>query len=45
MKERGIRVRGMEADFRLTVLELMVYPAIHEIWKWHFELKRAVGPA
>ena len=29
------------------VLELLVYPAIYEIWKWHFELKqgRAVqGP-
>jgi Cu(I)/Ag(I) efflux system membrane protein CusA/SilA len=23
------------------VLELVVYPAIYEIWKWHFELKRA----
>jgi len=22
------------------VLELVVYPAIYEIWKWHFELKR-----
>ena len=29
------------------LLELLVYPAIYEIWKWHFELKqgRAVpGP-
>ena len=25
------------------VLELVVYPAIYEIWKWHFEMKR--GPA
>jgi Cu(I)/Ag(I) efflux system membrane protein CusA/SilA len=23
------------------VLELVVYPAIYEIWKWHFEMKRA----
>jgi Cu(I)/Ag(I) efflux system membrane protein CusA/SilA len=22
------------------VLELVVYPAIYEVWKWHFELKR-----
>ena len=27
------------------VLELVVYPAIYEIWKWHFEMKRArAGP-
>jgi Cu(I)/Ag(I) efflux system membrane protein CusA/SilA len=29
--------------FTSFVLELVVYPAIYEIWKWHFELKR--GPA
>ena len=23
------------------LLELLVYPAIYEIWKWHFELKAA----
>ena len=23
------------------VLELVVYPAIYDIWKWHFEMKRA----
>jgi Cu(I)/Ag(I) efflux system membrane protein CusA/SilA len=28
--------------FTSFVLELMVYPAIYEVWKWHFELKRAV---
>jgi Cu(I)/Ag(I) efflux system membrane protein CusA/SilA len=22
------------------VLELLVYPAIYEIWKWHFELRQ-----
>jgi copper/silver efflux system protein len=27
--------------FTSFVLELVVYPAIYEIWKWHFELKRA----
>jgi len=27
--------------FTSFALELVVYPAIYEIWKWHFELKRA----
>ena len=27
------------------VLELVVYPAIYEIWKWHFGLKRELGLA
>jgi len=27
--------------FTSFVLELVVYPAIYEIWKWHFELKHA----
>ena len=27
------------------VLELVVYPAIYEIWKWHFEMKRARAEA
>ena len=27
------------------VLELVVYPAIYEIWKWHFELKRGHAEA
>jgi Cu(I)/Ag(I) efflux system membrane protein CusA/SilA len=26
--------------FTSFVLELIVYPAIYEIWKWHFALKR-----
>ena len=26
--------------FTSSVLELAVYPAIYEIWKWYFELKR-----
>ena len=31
--------------FTSFVLELVVYPAIYEIWKWHFEMKRAhAGP-
>jgi len=25
--------------FTSFLLELMVYPAIYEVWKWHFELK------
>jgi Cu(I)/Ag(I) efflux system membrane protein CusA/SilA len=27
--------------FTSFVLELVVYPAIYEVWKWHFEMKRA----
>jgi AcrB/AcrD/AcrF family len=27
--------------FTSFVLEFVVYPAIYEIWKWHFEMKRA----
>jgi Cu(I)/Ag(I) efflux system membrane protein CusA/SilA len=27
--------------FTSFVLELVVYPAIYETWKWHFEMKRA----
>ena len=26
---------------RLTLLELLVYPVIYEVWKWHFEMKRS----
>ena len=26
--------------FTSFVLELLVYPAIYEIWKWNFELRR-----
>jgi copper/silver efflux system protein len=29
--------------FTSFVLELVVYPAIYEIWKWHFEVKPEVG--
>jgi len=25
------------------VLELVAYPAIYEVWKWHFELKRELS--
>ncbi len=27
--------------FTSFFLELLVYPAIYEVWKWHFELKRS----
>jgi len=31
--------------FTSFVLELVVYPAIYEIWKWHFSLKRELSLA
>jgi copper/silver efflux system protein len=31
--------------FTSFVLALVVYPAIYEIWKWHFEMKRARAEA
>ena len=31
--------------FTSFVLELVVYAAIYEIWKWHFEMKRARAKA
>ncbi len=29
--------------FTSFILELMVYPVIYEIWKWHFEVKKTIG--
>ncbi|MCC6368774.1 MAG: efflux RND transporter permease subunit [Bryobacterales bacterium] len=29
--------------FTSFILELIVYPAVYEVWKWHFELKRALA--
>jgi Cu(I)/Ag(I) efflux system membrane protein CusA/SilA len=29
--------------FTSFILELLVYPAIYEIWKWHFEVKKSSG--
>jgi len=26
------------------LLELVVYPAVYQIWKWNFELKRRIAP-
>jgi Cu(I)/Ag(I) efflux system membrane protein CusA/SilA len=26
--------------FTSFLLELLVYPAIYEVWKWHFDLNR-----
>ncbi|MFB3827954.1 MAG: efflux RND transporter permease subunit [Bryobacteraceae bacterium] len=31
--------------FSSFLLELLVYPAIYELWKWHFDLKKRVGAA
>jgi Cu(I)/Ag(I) efflux system membrane protein CusA/SilA len=28
--------------FTSFLLELIVYPAVYEIWKWHFEVKPAL---
>jgi Cu(I)/Ag(I) efflux system membrane protein CusA/SilA len=28
--------------FTSFILELMVYPVIYEIWKWHFEVKPSI---
>lgn len=30
--------------FTSFILELVVYPAIYAIWKWHFDVKRHPGP-
>jgi Cu(I)/Ag(I) efflux system membrane protein CusA/SilA len=29
--------------FTSFVLELVVYPAIYEVWKWNFELKKRLA--
>jgi Cu(I)/Ag(I) efflux system membrane protein CusA/SilA len=29
--------------FTSFILELMVYPVIYEIWKWHFEVKKSIN--
>ena len=31
--------------FTSFLLELVVYPAIYQIWKWNFELKKQLSPA
>ena len=31
--------------FTSFILELVVYPAIYEVWKWHFELKKELSHA
>jgi Cu(I)/Ag(I) efflux system membrane protein CusA/SilA len=30
--------------FTSFILELVVYPAIYEVWKWHFEVKKQLTP-
>jgi copper/silver efflux system protein len=42
MKRIGAPIIG--GVFTSFLLELMVYPAIYEIWKWHFEMKRRSRP-
>jgi len=29
--------------FTSFILELIVYPAVYEVWKWHFELKKQLA--
>ncbi len=29
--------------FTSFLLELIVYPAVYEVWKWHFELKKELS--
>ena len=29
--------------FTSFILELIVYPAVYEVWKWHFELKKELA--
>jgi Cu(I)/Ag(I) efflux system membrane protein CusA/SilA len=29
--------------FTSFLLELLVYPAVYEIWKWHFEVKKSIA--
>ncbi len=41
MKRIGAPLIG--GVFTSFLLELMVYPVIYEIWKWHFELKKKNG--
>ena len=31
--------------FTSFLMELIVYPAIYDIWKWHFEVKKEIGRA
>jgi copper/silver efflux system protein len=31
--------------FTSFLMELLVYPAIYEVWKWHFELKKQLAPS
>ena len=30
--------------FTSFLLELILYPAVYEVWKWHFEVKARAGP-
>jgi copper/silver efflux system protein len=43
MKRIGAPVIG--GVFTSFIMELIVYPAIYEVWKWHFELKKQQSPS
>ncbi len=43
MKRIGAPVIG--GVFTSFIMELVVYPAIYEVWKWHFELKKQQSPS
>jgi len=30
--------------FTSFLLELVVYPAVYEVWRWHFGLKQELAP-
>jgi len=42
MKRIGAPLIG--GVFTSFLLELLVYPVIYELWKWHFELKKELKP-
>jgi Cu(I)/Ag(I) efflux system membrane protein CusA/SilA len=42
MKRIGAPLIG--GVFTSFLLELLVYPVIYEVWKWHFELKKNEAP-
>jgi copper/silver efflux system protein len=43
MKRIGAPLIG--GVFTSFLLELLVYPAVYEIWKWHFEVRKKLNPA
>ena len=43
MKRIGAPLIG--GVFTSFIMELIVYPAIYEVWKWHFEVKKQQSPS